>query len=971
MMLTPPMQTPDSGYVAQLRRHPRNVWSRFRVALQRIEAGDFYVARQILEGMRHNPEISEDILSIYRSQLQAAERRAGAPAKFNIPADYTGAEDTRLLRPFRKLDAERTVPKPYPWAMALPGFTGAGNSTRFLQEAATALAGHFTPSINRVQVLISAPEGTQAQIIADLAALRFAGRIEATLFGQTDLAERPLPGGGRLTGCPHPLTSEGGLAEVGRHLRETDLVVFLSGPVRLDPMLLQRALQIVEISDRVVQPLIELPASEGFTTLFADEVHRARFNSRYPFREMAGLNLIIPARLLQEIGLPDPRLTNGLLAARELAYRAFVRGAWFHPLSVPQLPPGPAPTPAENEVYKALCPNHWDRKRDAWHEVPKVAVYIPAYNAAKYIERAVDSVLSQDVADLEVCIANDGSRDGTLALLQQRYGDERRVRVLDNPNGGIGFASNSAIRMSNSLYIGQLDSDDCLKPGAVRRLMEVLDENPALACAYGSCERIDAKGDYLQDEYAWPVFSREKMMITSIAHHFRMFRRQAWERTSRFREDIVNGVDYDIFLKMSEVGQFRHIEEKLYQRRWHGENTSHVNEHHQTANTWRVQREALRRQGLSRFWDVHVPDPEKPRAVSYRRREGCPMVIFWPDYSQGNPYQRLLYAGADAEFVAGDIDAALQALASGTVRPADLVFHLHWLNALFRNTKTEDAARTLADAFVIKLERLRAAGARLIWTIHNSLSHDTPFPHIEVDLSARIAQLADVIHLHSAGSAEEVARHFAVPRDKVRVARHGHYIGAYPDFIDRDQARAALGIGAEDDVILFTGLVRPYKGVENLVSAFRNILAERPRARLLIAGQQWFDPLESPGLTAAERARILTTNRFVENGELQLFFRAADIAAYPYQNILTSGSVLLALSFGVPVVVPRVAMTADVLEGAEAGALYDGDGGQEALEAALRGLLAQKDSGQLALAAQNARRRAESQGWTDFAAVLA
>src|SRR5699024_4540363 len=115
------------------------------------------------------------------------------------------------------------------------------------------------------------------------------------------------------------------------------------------------------------------------------------------------------------------------------------------------------------------------------------------------------------------------------------------------------------------------------------------DENPDIACAYASCERVDAAGDYIKDEYSWPVFSREKMMITSIAHHFRMFRRYAWERTTKFREDIVNGVDYDIFLKMSEVGKFHHIDEKLYQRRWHGENTSHVNEHHQTANTYRVQ----------------------------------------------------------------------------------------------------------------------------------------------------------------------------------------------------------------------------------------------------------------------------------------------------------------------------------------------------------------------------------------------
>ena len=453
-----------------------------------------------------------------------------------------------------------------------------------------------------------------------------------------------------------------------------------------------------------------------------------------------------------------------------------------------------------------------------------------------------------------------------------------------------------------------------------------------------------------------------------------MFRRQTWERTTGFREDIVNGVDYDIFLKMSEVGEFRHVEEKLYQRRWHGENTSHVNEHHQTANTHRVQRESLARQGLSRFWDVHVPDPEKPRNVTYRRPDGVPLVIFWPDYSGGNPYQKLLYAKASetAEVVAGDIDAALRVIETKSARAQDVVFHLHWLNALFRGITTEDAAQTVAETFLTKLVRLRLAGARLIWTIHNTLSHDTAFARIEADLSERIAELADVIHLHSAGSGTEVAAVFALPVEKVRISRHGHYIGAYPDFVSRDMARQYLGIGRDEDVILFTGLVRPYKGVDDLVMAFRALLADRPQARLIIAGHPWFDPLAAlePALTEAERARILSTGRYVDDAELQLFFRAADVAAYPYQRTLTSGSLLLALSFGVPTVIPRNAMTAEVLDGQTAGHVYDPTSGRAGLEAGLRAMLAAKDEGRLAQMAMQARALAQRTAWPDFGAVL-
>jgi glycosyltransferase involved in cell wall biosynthesis len=422
------------------------------------------------------------------------------------------------------------------------------------------------------------------------------------------------------------------------------------------------------------------------------------------------------------------------------------------------------------------------------------------------------------------------------------------------------------------------------------------------------------------------------------------------------------------------VGEFHHIDEKLYQRRWHGENTSHVNEHHQTTNTHRVQREALKRQGLARTWDVHVPDPEKPRNVTYRLREGTKMVVFWPDYSRSNPYQKLLYAGLRqrAEVVAGDIDACLKLIDTRTAPASDITFHLHWLNALFRGIRRTADAEAVAEAFAAKLALLQARGARLVWTLHNTLSHDTPFAAIETALSARIAGMADAIHLHSAGSRAEVDPVFPVPADKLLISRHGHYIGVYPDHVPRGAARAALGIGAEEDVILFTGLVRPYKGVEALVQVFRRILAARPQARLVIAGQNWFDPLEGlvPALSTAERARILTSDRFIEPAEFQVFFRAADIAAYPYQRTLTSGSLMLALSFGVPTVVPQTAMTAGVLEGQDAGQLYAAEGGEAALEAALGALLAAKDAGRLPAMAGNARRVAEAMTWPAFGGLL-
>ena len=273
------------------------------------------------------------------------------------------------------------------------------------------------------------------------------------------------------------------------------------------------------------------------------------------------------------------------------------------------------------------------------------------------------------------------------------------------------------------------------------------------------------------------------------------------------------------------------------------------------------------------------------------------------------------------------------------------------------------------DDFVVQVEKFIWKGGRFVRTIHNTVSHDRAFADLEVALSTRLAAIAHVLHFHAAASVDEVDAVFPIPRDKVVIARHGHYIGTYPDFVTREAAREALGLAPAEDVIVFTGQIRAYKGIDALIEAFRRILADRPQARLILAGAPESDPLAGHDLSEVEQARIQVAGRFVEDGELQVFLRAADIAAYPYAKILTSGSLILALSYGVPCVVPDVAMTSEVLEGSDAGVIFDPASGTGALEQALRRLLSAKDQGLLDEAALHARNTAEKLAWQGFDGV--
>ncbi|MGB1579641.1 MAG: glycosyltransferase family 2 protein [Candidatus Poseidoniaceae archaeon] len=244
-------------------------------------------------------------------------------------------------------------------------------------------------------------------------------------------------------------------------------------------------------------------------------------------------------------------------------------------------------------------------------EYPLVTVYIPAYNVSDYIEEAVDSALAQTYNNIEICVHNDGSTDDTLQILKRRYKKNPKVRIGSGPNRGISAASNQAILAGSGELIMQLDGDDTIEPDAVEVLLKSIRNGHV--CAYGNFRRIDPDGNHIDDGWEEPIFTRERLLRSMIVHHPRLFRRDAWEHVGRHDESLTNAVDYDLFLKLSEVGTMYHVRQHLYSYRILKTSTSRAKESLQTKNTHGVVRSALERQGLRDF-DLHVPNPSRPRS---------------------------------------------------------------------------------------------------------------------------------------------------------------------------------------------------------------------------------------------------------------------------------------------------------------------------------------------------------------------
>lgn len=335
-----------------------------------------------------------------------------------------------------------------------------------------------------------------------------------------------------------------------------------------------------------------------------------------PFRFFSGGNVAFAKKWLFRAGWFDEEFTHWGGEDNEFGYRLYREGCYFRSvegaMAYHQEPPG-----KENETDRAAGKNitvqllqqkvpYFYRKKEkiesaTLKRVPLVSIYIPAYNCSKYIVRCVESALNQTITDLEVCICDDGSTDDTLRILQEHYANHPRVRFISQKNKGIGSASNTAVRLCRGFYIGPLDSDDFLEPDAVELCLDEFRKDLSLACVYTTNRNIDREGNLISNGYNWPIYSREKLTSAMICHHFRMFTARAWNLTEGFNESISNAVDYDMYLKLSEVGPFKHINKICYNRVLHGENTSIKKLDIQKENHFKVVNESLSRLGIKKY----------------------------------------------------------------------------------------------------------------------------------------------------------------------------------------------------------------------------------------------------------------------------------------------------------------------------------------------------------------------------------
>jgi beta-1,4-mannosyltransferase len=302
-------------------------------------------------------------------------------------------------------------------------------------------------------------------------------------------------------------------------------------------------------------------------------------------------------------------------------------------------------------------------------------------------------------------------------------------------------------------------------------------------------------------------------------------------------------------------------------------------------------------------------------------------IASFPSVLTTNPYQRLLYAELARHGIelTPDVPFDLGWLrrSRGSVR----ILHFHWPQAFWRNERGPRPLRRLLSypklgLFWLRLTAAKRMGYRVVWTVHQVYPHERVGGPLD-RLGARIlARAADLLLVHDRGTADTVAAELPAQAGKVEIVPHGPYSGVYPPGRDRATVRRELGLGDDTFAFLCFGDLRTYKGVAFALDAFE--AAEAPNAALVVTGGIG-DGAQADAVRAAAEAnpRILDRLGFVPDERVAELFAACDTALLSRNDGGTSGSLILALSLGLPVVAARRPAYEELLDGDAAGWLFE------------------------------------------------
>lgn len=238
-----------------------------------------------------------------------------------------------------------------------------------------------------------------------------------------------------------------------------------------------------------------------------------------------------------------------------------------------------------------------------------VSVLMPAYNSELYIAQAIDSILNQTYRNIELIIFDDGSSDGTRAVIEQ-YQDPRIVKILSDQNYGVVRARNEMIDRARGQYIALMDADDIADPTRIEKQLRSIEQ--------GDCD-ICGSAQWVLDEATHQVKkSKDKFTDADLRSLLSVYcglcnsamtgRAEIFKRF-KYDTSILTSEDYYLWVQMAAAGyRFLNLRERLITYRRYPSQTSSVHLEKFKITTIEVQKKYLELLGIpAAFYPRHLP----------------------------------------------------------------------------------------------------------------------------------------------------------------------------------------------------------------------------------------------------------------------------------------------------------------------------------------------------------------------------
>ena len=198
---------------------------------------------------------------------------------------------------------------------------------------------------------------------------------------------------------------------------------------------------------------------------------------------------------------------------------------------------------------------------------PGISVVMPMYNAERYLEKSIESVLNQTYENFEFIIIDDGSEDDSFQIAQKYADKDRRIKLYEQPHCGVAITLNKGIAIANADIIARQDADDMSDEKRFEKQLGYLEKHPEIYLLGTNAVLIDATGKRIRDlEFHSTNEELQKEIVDNnpFIHGSVMMRKSCFEKIGMYREQFVLCQSYDLWLRISEQFKIGILNSKLY-----------------------------------------------------------------------------------------------------------------------------------------------------------------------------------------------------------------------------------------------------------------------------------------------------------------------------------------------------------------------------------------------------------------------